>query len=198
MTSALPRAVLDANVIYSRVLHELFGRLAGEGARLSVLWSNELLDEARRVIRDRKPTTDEVARRWVGYLPTAFPANRVDLAERDLAIDLTTLTSDPGDHHICALAIAGNADILITSDAGFGGRSHLAPPLAAHGVSVSTPDAFLTTDAQDEPELYLAIAARQAATWTGGRPLAELLDAYERAGAQGFAALLRERTPARG
>jgi hypothetical protein len=42
----LPRAVLDTDVIYSRVLHELIGRLAYQERLLTLIWSDELLNEA--------------------------------------------------------------------------------------------------------------------------------------------------------
>ena len=46
--TALPRAVLDTNVIFSRVLHELFGRLSSESRLANLIWSNELLDAIER------------------------------------------------------------------------------------------------------------------------------------------------------
>lgn len=195
MTLAVPRVVLDSNVIYSRVLHELFGRLASEGARIAPLWSDELLAEAQRVIRQGKPTTDEVASRWVGYLRGAFPAGRVDITTLDPAIDLSQLTDDTDDHHVCALAIVGRADMLITNDSGFGGRRDLAAPLGRHNVEVLTPDTFLARDIVEEPEMYRTIIASQAAAWTGGRPIGELLDAFDRAGAPAFVRDARQVCP---
>lgn len=44
----IPRAVLDSNVIFSRVLHELVGRAAGEARLFDLVWSDELLTEAKR------------------------------------------------------------------------------------------------------------------------------------------------------
>ena len=76
---APPRAVLDADVIFSRVLHELFGRLASELQLLTLIWSDQLLDEAAAALVARKPTTPEVAARWVGYLRDVFPDGRVQL-----------------------------------------------------------------------------------------------------------------------
>jgi hypothetical protein len=42
-----PRAVLDSDVIFSRVLYELFGRAAATAGLLTLLWSDELLAEAK-------------------------------------------------------------------------------------------------------------------------------------------------------
>lgn len=76
--SRLLRAVLDADVIFSRVLHELFGRLAHERRLYDLIWSDELIDEAVRALVERKPTEESVARRWVERLTDAFPDGRVD------------------------------------------------------------------------------------------------------------------------
>ena len=45
-----PRAVLDTDIIFSRVLHELIGRIAVDLRLLTLIWSDELLAEARRVL----------------------------------------------------------------------------------------------------------------------------------------------------
>jgi len=56
-----PRAVLDSDVIFSRVLYELFGRAAATAGVLTLLWSDELLAEAKRALIERKPLTAAVA-----------------------------------------------------------------------------------------------------------------------------------------
>jgi hypothetical protein len=43
-----PHAVLDTDIIYSRVLHELMGRLARRLRLLDLFWSEELLDAIER------------------------------------------------------------------------------------------------------------------------------------------------------
>lgn len=178
--TAIPRAVLDTNVIFSRVLHELFGRLAREARRFHVIWSDELLAEAKRALIDRKPTTEPIAERWVGYLREAFPRGRVDISSLREEVDLATLTSDPGDHHVCALTLAGNAQLLVTLDDSFDRDA-----LLEHGIAVVTPDAILAPLLDEQPDLIRPILERQAKTW-GDRPLEQLLDALERAGARVF------------
>jgi hypothetical protein len=54
----IPRLVIDTNVIYSRVLHELIGRLAREARVFDVVWSDELLAEAKRVLIANKPVDE--------------------------------------------------------------------------------------------------------------------------------------------
>ena len=48
-----PRAVLDSDVILSRVLHDLMGRLAMRMRLFDLVWSDELLDEAKRKLVER-------------------------------------------------------------------------------------------------------------------------------------------------
>lgn len=38
-----PRAVLDSDIVFSRVLHELMGRVAKRLGLLNLVWSQELL-----------------------------------------------------------------------------------------------------------------------------------------------------------
>ena len=75
-----PRAVLDADIIYSRVLHELMGRVADDLRLLDLVWSDDLLAEARRSLVEKKGLTGAVATRWVDYLPRNFPDGRADVA----------------------------------------------------------------------------------------------------------------------
>lgn len=67
-----PRAVIDTDIMFSRVLHELIGRVARTMRLLDLIWSDELLDEAKRKLMERKGLADHVAERWVGYLRENF------------------------------------------------------------------------------------------------------------------------------
>lgn len=179
--------MLDTDVIFSRVLHELFGRLASELRLLTLIWSDELVAEAERVLVERKPLEPAAARRWVGYLREAFPDGCIDLACRMSALDLSRMTSDPADEHIAKLAIVGNADLLIAGD-----RSYDGAALQEHGIELQTPDTFLRAAFDAEPEPVLDVLHEQVGVWGGGRPIGQLIDAIERAGAPTFAAHVRE------
>jgi predicted nucleic acid-binding protein len=182
---APPRAVLDSDVIFSRVLHDLFGRLATGPRLFTLIWSEELLAEARSALMRRKPVSAEVADRWVGYLSSSFPAEQVDLHGRDVAA--VPATTDPDDAHVCALAIAGRAELLITAD-----RGYLADVLQRDGVTVVTPDSILASTLDHHEGAVLEVLDAQAAAWAGGRLVEELLDAIGSAGAVTFATRARE------
>lgn len=180
-----PRAVLDADILYSRVLHELFGRLAAELRLLDVFWSERLLAETQRSLIENKRLPVDAAGRWVDYVRQSFPAGVIDIEQVQLP-DLASLTRDPGDHHVCALALTAKADYLFTHD-----RGYLRDALIRYGVQVTAPDAFLAAAFDADPRGLLERLELQASTWAGGRPIEELIDAIDRAGTPTFAAKVR-------
>jgi predicted nucleic acid-binding protein len=186
----LPRAVLDSNVVFSRVLYELFGRLALEGRLLDLVWSEELLAEASWALQRRKGLDAKVAGEWVGRLQRAFSEGRTDPGRLSSGVDLSALTVDPDDEFVCATAISGGAQLLVTVD-----RGYLHEPLRRLGVSTVHPDAWLAAAAADEPALFADVLRRQAAVWGGGRPVIELLEAFERAALPAFVERARDLVP---
>jgi predicted nucleic acid-binding protein len=183
---SVPRAVLDADIIFSRVLHELMGRLAAGVRLFDLVWSEELLGEAKSSLMERKGLTAEVAETWVGHMRREFPDGCVDISAVPGDLDIGSMTRDPGDRHVCALAVAGSADLLFTFD-----RGYLKDPLRRHGVEVPDLDRFLVERCEEQPQAFARIVEAQAEVWSGGRPLRELLVAFERANVPGFAAVLR-------
>lgn len=181
-----PRAVLDADVIFSRVLHELMGRLAASARLFDLIWSEELLGEAKSSLMKRKGLSSDAAHAWVGHMRREFPGGGVDLVGVREGLDLASMTRDSGDAHVCALAIAGSADLLFTFD-----RGYLKEPLREHGVDVPDIDRFLIAQCKEQPQAMARIVEAQADVWSGGRPLEELLLAFERANVPGFASALR-------
>ena len=173
-----PRAVLDADIIYSRVLHDLVGRAALRLRLLDLFWSEELLAEARASLEQKKLPPPEAPRRWVDYLPQNFPNGRIHIGGSPVVPDLASLSTDPADADVCTLAIAANADYLFTHD-----RGYLRDGLARYNVHVIAPDEFLAPAFITDPQGMLAVIELQAASWAGGRPIKDLLDALERAGA---------------
>lgn len=153
--AATRRVVLDSSVIFSRVLHEVFGRLALEVRLFDLVWSDELLAETKRVLIERKPVGEQVAERWVGYLRDAFPCGRIHIRDVPAGIELQALTRDADDEHVCALAVAAAPTTLVTFDEGF----HAAA-LAVHGVEVVTPDELLVPSFEELPAAFMAILER--------------------------------------
>lgn len=180
-----PRAVLDTDIIFSRVLHELMGRVAAELRLLDLFWSEQLLAEAQRSLVEKKQLPPDAAQRWVDYLRVSFPAGRVEVDPS--TFDFADLTRDPADAHVCALVVAAHADCLFTND-----RGYLLGGLDRHGVQVLAPDEFLADVLDSDTRGVLEVLELAASTWAGGRPIGELLDALERAGTANFARKARE------
>ncbi len=160
----------------------MLGRIASELRLLDLVWSEELLGEARRSLIEKKGLAVEVAQRWVDYLPQGFPSGNTSLEEAPSAVDLGSLTTDPADHHVCALAVASGAHYLFTHD-----RGYLREGLRRFGVEVLTPDEFLAPAFDADARGILDILELQAGSWAGGRPIEDLLAAIERAGAPSLA-----------
>lgn len=179
------RAVLDSDIIFSRVLHELLGRLAYDLDYFDLYWSDELLAEAERVLVEEKdpPIRPERAAQWVDLMRQAFPDCRVDISTLPEAVELEKLTDDPDDHHVCALAVVASADYLFSHDKKFN-----AAGLATHGVTLIRPDEFLVDAFNEDPETIAALLQRLLLSWSQGtRTLQDLLEGLHRAGAKRFA-----------
>jgi hypothetical protein len=87
---------------------------------------------------------------------------------------------------VCALAVAADADYLLTHD-----RGYLRDGLERYEVQVITPDEFLAPVLDSDSRGMLDLLERQITAWAGGRPVEELLAAIERAGAPTFASKAR-------
>jgi predicted nucleic acid-binding protein len=155
-SAGLPRAVLDSNVIFSRVLHELMGRVAGTARLLDLVWSDDLLTEAKRVLQEKKPMPEAAAERWVSLMRDGFPEGQVDPSELPVGVDLSALTKDAGDEFVCALAIVGGAQYLFTFD-----RGYLTEALRAHDIIVTSPDPWLVAAIAEQPDVFEELCQRK-------------------------------------
>lgn len=186
MTDLPVRVVLDANILFSRVLHERMGR-AGSAGLFNVAWSDELLQETRRALIKRRGLDPDVAERWVDHVRQNFPDGKRDISNVDQGINLARYTPDADDQHVCALAIVAHADVLVSSDRGF--RSDL---LASdHGITARTPDDHLVAlfdDGSDEALLELLERWAEPRVDT---PVDLLLEKIENAGCGRFAGRVR-------
>lgn len=95
-----PRAILDVDIIYSRVLHELMGRAATDARLFDLAWSEELLGEAIHALVDRKGVTREIAEAWAGHIRREFPNGRFT---SDALATLGVEVTDPDEFLVAAL-----------------------------------------------------------------------------------------------
>jgi predicted nucleic acid-binding protein len=146
------RAVIDACVLYPTVLREIVLGVARTGL-IAPLWSEHLLEEwARTATRHGGPADAALARGEIAVLGAAFPAARI---EANPAQEAALWLPDPGDIHVLATALAGQAEVIITLNLRDFPRAELAP----HGVEAIHPDAALYGLWLDHPEAVAHVVA---------------------------------------
>ena len=175
------RVVLDTDVLFSRIYHETYGYLGAE-AVVRVLWPDPILEELHHALTQQGRTTAH-AEAVCGFVRAGFAEDQV---ETD-GTDGTPYVTDPGDAHIAAAAIAGNAEAIITRNH----RHYRTSDLAAHGIAVIDPTDHLVAIANYYPQDTGMAIERQAAASSVLRSPAALLDLFEARGHAGLADGLR-------
>lgn len=138
------RAVIDACVLYPTVLREIVLGVARAGL-ITPLWSDRLLAEwSRTAARHGGAVDDALARGEIAALGAAFPQA---LIPPDPVLDGRLWLPDPGDIHVLATAITGQADTILTLNL----RDFPARELSAHGIAALHPDAGLYQLWLDQP-----------------------------------------------
>ncbi len=150
--------VLDANVLYPFQLRILILHMAAEGL-YRPLWSTEILAEVERALRRDAGLTDQQVAHLFGQLRKWFPAAYAGGYEG--AADGVELP-DEGDRHVVALALAYEADGIVTSN-----QKHFpAVTLAPFGTTVLQPDAFCLALANDDLGALLRAAEHHRTSLT--------------------------------
>lgn len=181
-----PVAVLDANVLYPFQLRNLLLHLAVEGV-YTPLWSDEILEEVARALRTNANLSDQQCAHLFGqmrqHFPDAFGGNHAGAA------DALTLR-DEGDRHVIALALAYEAEVIVTSNI----KHFPAIALRPLGVEALRPDDFCAALAEQDAAAVLR-AAEQHRTSLKSHPLRHdeyLTSLEEKAGLKRTARLLLE------
>lgn len=147
-----PVAVLDANVLFPFQLRNLLLHLAVEDL-YQPLWSTEILGEVERALRREAGLSDEQCAHLFGQMAKAFPeACGHGYAGAADGLDLP----DEGDRHVVALAIAYEADVIVTSN-----QKHFrAVTRDTLGTAAVQPDDFCMALAGQDPAAVLRAAER--------------------------------------
>lgn len=107
------RCVLDASILYQEVLRNLLLWIAAEGG-LEPVWSERILEETRRNLIQDGVLEPEQWERLRGAMLASFPAAMLDQAAAD-AIE-RDMPNEEKDRHVLATAVAGDAELVITSN----------------------------------------------------------------------------------
>jgi predicted nucleic acid-binding protein len=180
----LPRALLDANILWSPVLRDTLLRTA-ERPHYQPLWSQEILEEmVRTILAKRVDTRQENLARTVANMQRAFPDATVS-GYTPLTLQLT---NHPGDRHVLAAAIHGRAEYIITWN-----RRHFLPSATEiHGIAVLTPDTFLCQLWTRHSESIREILVQQGAELRSPRSATTVLESLRRSAVTQFVRLVSE------
>jgi len=180
-----PAALLDACTLYPVGLRDTLLSVA-QAQVFRPLWSAEILEEVRGAILLSVPGV-EPARidRMLGDMRAAFPGAMI----AGFARLVPEMTNDPGDRHVLAAAVAGDADAIVTWNV-----RHFSPDACRpHGIAVETPDDFLARAYVDDPEAVEAALARQVARYATPPMTVDDLLARHEPRLPRFVAAVRER-----
>lgn len=180
--------LLDANTLIPMPLCDTLLR-AAEWRLYRPLWSQEILEETRRNLVKKGFTTKEGAARRIAAMQEYWPDALVKGYERLIP----AMTNDPKDRHILAAAVKEKAQIIVTSNLKHFSKKHL----AGYDVEAQTPDDFLETLYDMNPEAMTAILHQQAANLRrlpeGISPIQFVLASLYECGAKTFAEAMHQR-----
>lgn len=158
------KVLLDACVLYPTVMREVLLGVARTGL-FQPLWSARILEEWARAARKLGPEGEAISRGEIALLRAAWPRAEVRPAP---GIEARLSLPDDDDLHVLASAIAGSADVLLTSNtADF--PQHI---LAEEGLTRRDPDGFLWQLWSDHPEAVAGAVQQvlQTAEHLSGQP----------------------------
>ncbi|MDG1936489.1 MAG: PIN domain-containing protein [Paracoccaceae bacterium] len=129
------KLLLDTCVIYPTVMRQMLlgaSRVTG----WTPLWSERILEEWARAARKIGPTGEMQARAEIALVRATWPKSEISWVP---SLETRLWLPDVNDRHILAAAIAGSADLLITSNA----RDFPRATLFEEGLDRLDPDALL-------------------------------------------------------
>ena len=110
MTSILV-AVTDTCSIFPQTLRDVLLRAAEVGL-YRLRWSEEILDELGRNLREERGLTQEQTQHLLTEMRRAFPEATVSGYERLVG----RMTNHPGDRHVLAAAVQVAAQVIVTDN----------------------------------------------------------------------------------
>lgn len=143
----MTRAVLDACVLYSAAMRDLFMRLTVSLA-FQPIWTDTIQDEWTRNVLANRPELDRKQIERTRALMERYGRDW-QAPHYERYIERVELP-DENDRHVVAAAIAGGASIIVTYNL----KDFPDAALAAHGIRAQHPDTFLSDLLQQEPDAF--------------------------------------------
>ena len=143
-------AFLDSNVLFSAAMRDIFMELA-LAKLFRARWSADVHREwIEAVIRRRPRLSRTKLERTRDLMNAAIPSASVT-GYGDL-IESISLPEDPHDRHVVAAAVAGECDVIVTSNLRHFPKSALAP----FDIAAQRPDTFLADHLELNPATFCA------------------------------------------
>jgi len=153
-----PAALLDACTLYPMGLRDTLLSVAQTHV-FRPLWSREILEEVRCAIVRSVPGVEPLRiDRLLEDMQAAFPDAMVAPGPRLVS----RMKNDPGDWHVLAAAVAGNAQTIVTWNM----RHFPIRVCRPLGIAVCSSDDFLARAYADSPDSVESALSRQAARYT--------------------------------
>ena len=179
------RVILDANVLYSARLRDLFLQLHRNGAA-HVYWTQRIENEWTAALAANRPELRDTIERTVTGIRAAFPSAYI---LEELADPVAFGLPDTADEHVAQAALAAGAAIITLNLAHFPSAA-----LDVHRLTSISPDEALERLANEDPDRVLQ-SVRDIRRRLVNPPISpsKYADGLEPAGCPGFASWLRER-----
>jgi hypothetical protein len=182
----IPKAIIDACVLYSAPVRDLVVRLAQAGL-LQARWSDEIHEEWIRNLLKNNPRLDRARLERTRFLMDAAVRDCLVIGYADLVESLALPDAD--DRHVLAAALRAGAKLILTFNLADFPQDALAP----HGVEARHPD-HLFVELLDADMDGFCEAVRQQRQGLKNPPMSveALLARLETAGLPRTAARLRQ------
>jgi len=138
--------VADANVLFSRTLRDYFLYAADQGV-IEIRWSQQILDEMSRNLRERLGLSHEATDRLETLMNDYIEYALTVVAPEDLAT-VEQVDMDAKDRHVLAAALSADADILLTDNT----RHFPRRWMAAHGIELIDSARLLARLVEQHPD----------------------------------------------
>lgn len=175
-----PVVLLDANIFPTVWLLDIMLTL-DERQVIDAVWSERILEEARRALIERRGRTPEQVDRLLSFITPMNPTHCVyGWSRLESAIELP----DPDDRHVLAAALVADADYIVTYNL----KDFPDADLARYAVKAVHPDEFLSAmPERDQESIMNAMHAVVASKDNPPRTMSEELEHLRRLRLNGFA-----------
>lgn len=184
MTSDFP-AIVDACVLVQAAVRDTLLRLF-ERRLFLARWTDEIIEETVRTLRNKLGRTQEQADHLVAELRAHFPDAWIEPGYREL---IPAMTNHEKDRHILAAAVKGQCEVIVTYNL----RHFPEESLKPYGIAVKHPDEFLIDLYHMDSEIVVHELHQQGADLRSPRNITEVLRSLKTCKCTQFAQLICER-----